>query len=601
MSYKSVVLNDNPTSFYLLDEVRSGTVGSYNGILSQFATYQDLKDSGLTYSGLSGLPVYDYSGNINDGYAINTSNKELMPLISGGSRGTQIMSDTSVHYITPGIANKYYQDDSFTIEAWCLLPTTQSNITIVGDESINSGLFYEDGNIVFRVGEHQVEKTVSSQESLYLVGLFQGKSISLYINGVLVDSTSINSYKFSNTNLDFKTGPADGKFIIDCVGFYKFNLSESQIKKHYIEGIKEINYSQIVNVDNGYMFSMNSFSIKPKFTFSYPASRSWSEVAKDGISVWPDGSYMYIPQTETAGTASYSFIDSFIVPNYLNISTSQIYWSQDVDGITIEVSLDGTVWRECKNGSPLPYYNKNENQIADLLYIKVTMSSDDTSKKEVILNNIDILFYSSKNFYSDNSGYYLSSNFDYSLPKSNSRILSYNKRNGLRMHDGHGFSINNVPEIQAVELIFTPENGKNILVSAESEIYEWSSAGSISKSGIYSIYVNGINRTSETNVFDFMEVGLPHHVVINFTSPTSSLKFNQNQNDSDYGINHMYNNLALYENTLSDLKIAQHYLLYTGNIVNVIEDTSITLNEAASGNDSTAFTLTSVEPLSISI
>ena len=63
----------------------------------------------------------------------------------------------------------------------------------------------------------------------------------------------------------------------------------------------------------------------------------------------------------------------------------------------------------------------------------------------------------------------------------------------------------------------------------------------------------------------------------------------------------MYNNLALYENTLSDLKIAQHYLLYTGNIVNVIEDTSITLNEAASGNDSTAFTLTSVEPLSISI
>jgi hypothetical protein len=601
MSYKSVVLNDHPTSFYLLDEVRSGTVGSYDGIISQFATYQDLKDSGLTYSGLSGLPVYDYSGNLNDGYAINTADKELMPLISGGSRGTQIMSDTSVHYIAQGIASEYYQDDSFTIEAWCLLPSTESNITIVGDTSINSGLFYENGNIVFRIGSQKIEHTVSSEEALHLVGLFQGRSISLYVNGILVDSLSMSGYKFSNTNLDFKTGPADGKFIIDCVGFYKFNLSEEQIKRHYLEGIKEINSSQIVNVDSGYMFSMNSFSIKPKFKFSYPESRSWSEVAQDGISVSADGSYLYFPKTTESVSAEYSFTDSFIVPDYLNISTSQIYWSENLSGITVEVSIDGTVWRECQNGSPLPYYNKNDNDIADLIYLRVTMSSEDTSKYEVVLNNIEILFYSSKNFYSDNSGYYLSSSYDYALPKRNSRILSYNKNNGLRMYDGHGFELNNMPDIETVEVIFTPESGKNTLVSGQSSSYGWSSAGLISKTGIDSIYVNGINRTSETNVYNFMEIGMPHHIVINFTSPSTSLKFNQNQDGSDYGTNHMYNNLAVYENSLSDTKITQHYLLYTGNIVSVIEDTELTVSEGSTGNDLTAFTLTSVEPLSISI
>ena len=601
MSYKSIVLNDQPTSFYLLDEVRSGTVGSYDGIISQFATYQDLKDSGLTYSGLSGLPVYDYSGNLNDGYAINTADKELMPLISGGSRGTQIMSDTSVHYIAQGIANEYYQDDSFTIEAWCVLPPTESNITIVGDTSINSGLFYENGNIVFRIGSQKIEHTVSNEEALYLVGLFQGRSISLYVNGILVDSLSMSGHKFSNTNLDFKTGPANGKFIIDCVGFYKFNLSEEQIKRHYLEGIKEINSSQIVNVDNGYMFSMNSFSIKPKFKFSYPESRAWSEVAQDGISVSADGSYLYFPKTEESASAEYSFIDSFIVPNYLNISTSQIYWSENLSGITVEASIDGTIWRECQNGSPLPYYNKNDNNIADLIYLRVTMSSEDTSKYEVVLNNIEILFYSSKNFYSDNSGYYLSSSYDYALPKRNSRILSYNKNNGLRMYDGHGFELNNMPDIETVEVIFTPESGKNTLVSGQSSSYGWSSAGLISKTGIDSIYVNGINRTSETNVYNFMEIGMPHHIVINFTSPATSLKFNQNQDGSDYGTSHMYNNLAVYENSLSDTKIAQHYLLYTGNIVNVIEDTELTVSEGSTGNDLTAFTLTSVEPLSISI
>jgi hypothetical protein len=187
------------------------------------------------------------------------------------------------------------------------------------------------------------------------------------------------------------------------------------------------------------------------------------------------------------------------------------------------------------------------------------------------------------------------------LPKNNGRILSYNKNNGLKMHNGHGFSLNNIPNVRSVEMIFTPELGENVLVSASSKIYEWSSSGAISKTAISSIYVNGINRTSETNVFDFMSVGLPHHVIINFTSDASNLKFNQNQTDSKSGIGSMYNNLAIYKEELTQAKIAQHYLLYTGNIVKIIDDTSMTISEATNGNDATSFTLTSVEPLSVSL
>jgi hypothetical protein len=601
MSYKSVVLNDHPTSFYLLDEVTSGNIASYSGLISQFATYQQLKDSGLTYSALSGLPVYDYSGNLNNGYAVNSSTKELMPLISGGIRGTQVLPYTAINYVSQGIANEYNSDDSFTIEAWCVLPPTESDITIVADTSINAGIFYKNGNIVFKVGSSETQYTASNAESLYIVGIFQNASISLYINGVIVDTASVNGYRFSNSTINFKTGPADGKFVIDCVGFYKFNLSPNQIKQHYLEGIKEINSSQIVDSDGGYMFSMNSSAIKPKFKFSYPGSRSWSEVASSGMSISNDGSYIYFPETEESISASYSFTDYFIVPDYLDISTSQIYWSNDVKGIKVEVKINEEPWAECKNGSPMPYYNKNDNKIGTVLNIRVTMSSDDTSKYHPILKNIDIFFYSSKNFYSDNSGYYLSSNFDYALPRGNSRILSYNKNNGLKMHNGHGFSLNNIPDIRSVEMIFTPEAGENVLVSASSKIYEWSSSGAISKTAISSIYVNGINRTSETNVFDFMSVGLPHHIVITFTSAASNLKFNQNQTDSKSGLGSMYNNLAIYQTALTEDKIYQHYLLYTGNIVNLINDTSMTISEGITGNDSTSFTLTSVEPLSVSL
>ena len=524
-----------------------------------------------------------------------------MPLISGGIRGTQVLPYTAIHYISKGIANEHNSDDSFTIEAWCVLPPTESDITIVADTSINAGIFYKNGNIVFKVGSSETQYTASNMESLYIVGIFQNASISLYINGSIVDTASVDEYRFSNSDIDFKTGPADGKFVIDSVGFYSFNLSPNQIRQHYLEGIKEINSSQIVDADGGYMFSMNSSAIKPKFKFSYPSSKSWAEVSANGMSLSNDGSYLYLPETADSVSASYSFTDYFIVPDYLDISTSQIYWSNDVKGIKVEVKINGAAWAECKNGSPLPYYNKNDNQIADILNLRVTMSSDDTSKYQPILKTLDIFFYSSKNFYSDNSGYYVSSAFDYALPRSNGRILSYNKNNGLRMYNGHGFSLNNIPDVRSVEMIFTPELGENVLVSASSKIYEWSSSGAISKTAISSIYVNGINRTSATNVFDFMSVGLPHHVVITFTSDASNLKFNQNQTDSKSGVGSMYNNLAIYKEALTEAKIAQHYLLYTGNIVKLIDDTSMTISEATNGNDSTSFTLTSVEPLSVSL
>jgi hypothetical protein len=91
MSYKNTVLNDFPNSFYLLDEVESGQIADYTELLSQFATYQDLKDSGLVYAQLGGISVYDYSGSLNNGSASSTSLRQIMPLVAGGIRGTEML------------------------------------------------------------------------------------------------------------------------------------------------------------------------------------------------------------------------------------------------------------------------------------------------------------------------------------------------------------------------------------------------------------------------------------------------------------------------------------------------------------------------------
>ena len=599
MSYKNTVLNDFPNSFYLLDEVESGLLEDYTELLSQFATYQALKDSGLVYSQLTGISVYDYSGSLNNGSASSTSLRQIMPLVTGGIRGTEMLPTTEITYSPKGIANKNYKDNTFSIEAWVVPPAYNATATIVGDTNIDTGIFYENGNIMFQVGSSKAEYTVSNSEAIHVVGIFQSNLLSLYVNGLLVDTASLDNFKFSNDITTFKSGPSTAKFVIDSVGFYRYALSSSQILNHYNEGTKEVNISQIVSIDNGYLFSMNTESIQRKFSYSYPVSKMWGELNVNGQYLSSDQSYVYIP--EAVGAKSFSFTDHLIVPNYLGITSSQIHWQNDVKGILVEASIDNSVWETCVNGSPLPFFNKNDNQISDILYLRITLSSDDATRYLPILKSLDIGFYSSKKFYSDNSGYSISSDYDYSLPKVNSKTLSYNKNNGLVMYDGHGFSLNNVPPVKTVEVIFTPQYDDNVLVSGSASNYEWNNAGVITKSGISSIYVNGINRTSAVNVWDFFAVNTPHHIIIEFTSLNSSIKFNQNQNDSKSGSGHMYNNLAVYEDALTLSSKLNHYLLYTGNIVNQINDTAFGIEESALGEDLTPFFITVVETESVSL
>lgn len=603
MSYKYTVLQDKPTSFYMLDEIRSGTIGSYTDLTSRFATYQDLKDNGVSYSAISGLPIYDYSGNGNDGYAINASDKELMPLVTGTVRGTEILESTEIAFKVPGIATKYYSDNSFAIEIWVKLPDkSNTSQMLVGDDVEQFGIFYEGSNIVFKIGSNKCFYKVSDREVLHIVAQFSSNKMWLVINGIEVDSISLNGYKFTNSTMDFKVGPAVNKFFIDAAAFYRFNLSLGQINKHYSAGTKEINYSQIVSADNGYLFSINSSRIKPVLKYSYPESKSWDELADEGILVSQDKRYLYFEKTTEANTASFEFIDELFVPSHLGVTTSQIYWDEDVDGISVYVSSDKDTWTQCQNGSPMPLFNKNDNLVSDIIYIKVIISSSDTSKDFTRLSSLRINLFKNKDVYADNYGYTISSEYDYSIPEFNSRILLCNKYNGIKMYNGHGFSVNASLPVKTIEMIYTPAQGENVLVSAPSVKYEWSQNGTVSKSGISAIYVNGINRYSLTNVNDFFVEGLPHHVIIILSSPKSSgIKINQNQDDTKSGLDQLYSNLAVYDYELLGHQISKHYQLYTDNIVNVINDTSFSIAEGNTGNDSTAFVIFSVQPDAISV
>lgn len=592
MSYKHVVLRDRPTSFYLLDEVRSSEFGNYNTIMSQFATYQDVVNNFTSYSQLNGLPVYDYSGNNNDGVAMFASKAELMPIISGGVRGTQVLDNTSIILQFPYTANKYYSDVAFSIEAWAR-PCDSNNgyLPIVADITNSIGIFYNNGDYVFSVNGIESRFKYSNSKASHIVGVYDKTSISLYIDGMLVNTTQLNKFRFSNTTTQIEIGPAtsSNSFIVDGVAFYRFAITENQIKTHYNSGIEEIDYSQIVYPDNGSLFSINHSKIKSSMRYGYPYNKKWSTVANGSAVLSSDQSYLTFAKTNTQSSATFSFTDIIAVPNSLGITTSQISYD-DIDNILVEASIDEVTWVACQNNSPIPFFNKKDGVLNDVLFLRVTMSSSDTSVDLPRLKEITLDFFSNKDFYSDNSGDRIYSNSDYGIMRYNYPVLSHNKYNGLTMCYGGQLHIDTQNSVKSIEMIYTPVSGQGVLVSSNSKIFEWSSSGVINKSGISAIYVNGIDHTSSTNISDFLYPGYPVYIVIVFsTAATSNIILNSNQDGSKSVIGSAFSNVAIYPDQLSLATSQSHYDLYRDRPFISVSDNTVVLSESVTGHDNTAY------------
>jgi len=604
MAYKDTILKDSPISFYLLDEVLSASTVSYTALKSKFTTYQDLKDRGGTYSAISGQPIYDYSGNAFDGYCTGLTKNNLMPLIRGGIRSTFITNTTKIFYTVPGIGSKLYSDNAFTIEIWVEPPTSSvTQSPIIADIDNNIGIFYQNSDIVFNIGSNQLRHKVSSSKAIYITASYDKSNMYLYIDGVLKESKLMNSFKFTNTLFNPQTGPANSNysFIVDCPSFYKYVLSPQQIYNHYLAGIDELDHSQIVIPDGGRMFSLNYSKIRSQLRYSYPQTKSWSKLANSNVNVSADGSYLTFNKTLTPSPALFTFTEEYFIPSYLNIKSSQISWDDDVDNIKVQASLDGFIWRDCLNNSPLPYFNKNDNTSSNLLYLKVTMSSTDTSIDIPRLNNLSLDFFQNKDFYGDNSGEVISSTYDYSLGRYNYTTLSCNEYNGLRMYNGHGFNLLLSQPAKTIEMIFAPDDSSmgyqaNVLFSSPSSYYQWSNTGAITKSGISAIYVNGVDYTSSTNISDFLSPGAQFHIVIVCSADISSnLKFNQNQDGSVYGMANSYNNLAVYSSSFNLNKANSHYLLYAGASPTITtSDSAFLITESVTGNDNTAYVVNNI-------
>ncbi len=566
MSYQLKVIKDYPIGFWPLDE-SSGTTAS------------------------------DSSGCGNNGTYVGSPASNILPLVSGGISGTKI---TNTAYITLPVTKDYYgatvsssfgtvytSDNDFTIECW-ISPSIESSAetTLFADSTNDIGLFWDKGHILFKVSETEfvISPLIYSKKTTHLVGNYTGESISLYIDGVEVESKSLTNFKFTNTTLNLSVGPtttSGDTFIVDAPAAYRYSLSEKTILSHYINGNVTSPAIQIVYPDEGVLYSGSDANMKAVFDYSYPVNKAWTYWLDDNTYYDVLNKHIGFFETETAEAKTFVINDFILVPSEMNLVTSKVEWRNDL-GITVETSVDGITYVPCINGQPVPQYTKDTFDPSGQLYIRITMTTSDASKYLPKLSFFCIAFYTNKDIYADNFGDKITSDTEYYLGSLNYPLLSRNYTNGIRAKDGSGFDVNTLSDIKSVEMFFTPLTlASNTLIYASDPSatrFAWNGSGVVSKANIAKIYVNNVDVTNQTNINSYLVEEEPHHIVIVFTTPiTGSIQLNY---ETTGGPSNLYKNIATYEKEMTAGLVETHYELYTGRAVSTVSEPSVALTES---------------------
>jgi hypothetical protein len=163
-------------------------------------------------------------------------------------------------------------------------------------------------------------------------------------------------------------------------------------------------------------------------------------------------------------------------------------------------------------------------------------------------------------------------------------ILSRQKLNGLTTANGAGFKINTVESIRTVELFLTLSDltSNSILSSTASGSfiasgYSWATNGTITKSNISAIYVNGVDKTSQTNISSVFTANELYHVLIVTSGAISgTILFNHKTTG---GPSSLYQYIAYYPSAFTSPTALSHYNMHIGRSAVIADDSSITLTE----------------------
>jgi len=572
MSYYLDVIKDSPIGFWKLDEP-------------------------------SGSIAYDISGCGNHGSYIGQIVKMGMPIVTGGDHSNKIDNSNYIQFTiskdfsgttgTGGFATSDTYDNGFSLEAW-MHPKTLTSLTPILADSAGIGLYWDNGNIVFKLESERIDYSVQNPNRvLHVVGIYSIGSMSLYVDGVLVKTKSFSS-KFTNTSVTLVSGPAavGEYFLIDSPAVYRYPLSSEVIHSHY-KHLFLNNDEQISIPDFGQLFLVSDRYYQPETQYSYPEMESWKSLSYDNDNIsWNEKDNSVYLSSGTYG----EIIEDLVLNITKPYISSKIEWVATT-GVSVSVSDTSSSgpWTVCTNGSSIPGFTQGSSfSSKKVLYFKMQFSSSNFNVYTPELYSLKISFYTEKKIYAHNGGNTISvsqptsgSTWDIDLSRNNYPVRSRNYHNGVRPK-ASAFFVNLVEPAKSLEMIFTPKSlSSGHIVFNKTGLIEsslsWAAGGLISKSNISDIYINGQNASSATNISSYLYIDEPNYIFITFTSLVSGeLWLNGKQIlgvRSGVLDDNLYQNIALYSSTT--ISPTEHYNLYIGKPASTAADSSLLITEEA--------------------
>jgi len=621
MSYKYSVIKDNPLGFWFLDE-QSGTTAidisgcGNNGVYLQSFSNPPLP---LTYGGINSVEISN----------LQSITFPLTYNYYGISKETPI-------------ANSSYSYNPFTIECFIYPKSLTSTMEpVVADAASGVGLYANNNGVAFALkglsdSNSRVDFAIPNfSRVVHIVCVYSVSDISIYIDGEKQAVKTLDNFNFTNSSLALKCGPtssSSNKFLIDSVAIYRYSLSESQIQNHYslAQSIPAFN---TVFPDLGELFDIYDTNISTKFEYSYPARKPWKDMTTSGLEYNFIKNRIQIP-IGTGNSQSAFFTEFLYIPSQYGIDSSKIEWVA-TSGVAVYSSLDGVTYVQCENGSKIPQYGNYTSgesfSSSYQLYIKVVFTTTNDLLNNPFMQSLTIKFYKSQTLYATNSSSYIYQMTDDSAYDSKSyigdqkyAILSRNKYGGICTKEDSGFYLNLSNLSTSMEFFYTPKDlsGGGLIYRVDPNIielsgglyntsytgldivsgglynssyttsydagqvnrdigvaYTWASSGAITKDNIKKIYVNGVDKTSQTSISNVFKAGEMYHVVLVFEEQIiNSVKMGYSV---DGGSESLYQYISMYDYELDSGIVSDHYQIYINGDPTVISEASFSLTENA--------------------
>lgn len=555
--------------------------------------YSVLRDGPIGLWSFDSLPLNDSTGYGNNATYSGTP-QTTRPIVAGGVAAQYLSSDDTVNYPINSIMIAGRETRSFSLEAW-IKPQSGTAAIIARD---NSGLFLDGLTLRFTVDFASLQSVTYQHlepgEIYHVVGVYDGNSLVLYLNGSVVASADIEdsvlSAGISDTTSNLKT-TMTSTMVMDTPAVYNYGLDYVRVNRHYNLGIK---YPEVVNLSANnagkyYLFADSYSSVYD--TVSFGDTDDWNDGIFAGSVTAVDSKLVNlfdeITEEWLTGTWKYQYSVASDEGAGITLNGSRITW-ESLDTVTVEVSTDDVTWTPVTNGASIV----GTQSLSSGWAIAVRVTIPTTTDHQSFVDNLKIVLYTNKSIKGSDESLLASFNAPLAVTLSETAYppASFNDNAGVLLPASNGISIpadTDFDPYSVVEMTVkfdTSTASKTVLALGSASITS-NGSGQWVFTGLTALYVDGVAVTSPFSI----EAGKWHHVLAVF-SPTTNIVYIGNSSAGTAGYPMRVGYVALYADTISAATADAIYDTWVGTAaVQVLDDSTTNITEHIFSSTSSPF------------